>query len=159
MYGCPISSDFVEVENQAIKIYKNVKDNIKDHTTFRFKEDVYGWKTEQMINRYYPNIKQKIMQKDIMDSYSESAPPFNKLYNHLETLSLNVPTVIYLNPTHNEYTDDAMIYINELKKSEIFFDDLQSTVNHINLIWDNVDECGKVMLFKKQDQNLLIVLH
>ncbi len=143
MYGCPISSDFEEVENQAIKIYENVKDNIKDHTTFRFKEDVYGWKTEQMINRHYPNIKtENILQKDIMESYSESRLTLHltNFTTYLETLSLNVPTVIYLNPAHNEYTDDAMIYINELKKSEIFFDDLQSTVNHINLIWDNVDE-------------------
>ena len=77
-----------------------------------------------------------------MDSYSESRLTLHltNFTTYLETLSLNVPTVIYLNPAHNEYTDDAMIYINELKKSEIFFDDLQSTVNHINLIWDNVDE-------------------
>ncbi len=158
MCGSPISSDYVDVENEAIEIYENITENIQDLTTFRFKHDFYGWKTEQIIKSLYPNIKtENFLQKNIMESYAESRLTLHltNFTTYLETLSLNVPTIIYLNPAHNEYTDDAHVYLNELKKSKIFFDDFESTVKHINSIWNNVDEWWKSADVQKARSNFV----
>lgn len=57
----------------------------------------------------------------------------------LETLSMNIPTVMFWNPEHWELRDAAKPYYQELKKAKILFDDPVLAANHVNFIWSDVE--------------------
>ena len=58
---------------------------------------------------------------------------------YLETLSKNIPTVIFWNPKFNELTDEADIFFKELSKQKIFFSNPKNASYHINQIWEDID--------------------
>ena len=62
----------------------------------------------------------------------------------METLSLNIPTIVF-NSKDNSYLirDDAKEHYENLKKAKIFFDDEKQLANHINNVWNDVDSWWK----------------
>lgn len=58
---------------------------------------------------------------------------------YLESIILNVPTVIFWNPQHNELRASAIPYFEDLKRVGIFHESPESAAEHVNRIWENVD--------------------
>ena len=55
---------------------------------------------------------------------------------YLETLALNIPTIIFISKKNNYVIrDDIKNYYQNLKKTKIFFDDEIELSRHINNIW------------------------
>ena len=59
---------------------------------------------------------------------------------YLESFTMNVPTVLFWNPSHWELRDSAKPYFELIKEVGIFHETPESAANHIIKIWDNVDK-------------------
>jgi len=59
---------------------------------------------------------------------------------YLETLSRNIPTVIFWAPTNFELRNSAIPYFEKLKDARIFFDSPIAASQHIIEVWDNVSD-------------------
>jgi putative transferase (TIGR04331 family) len=58
---------------------------------------------------------------------------------YLESIILNVPTVIFWNPQHSELRASAVPYFEDLKRVGIFHESPESAAQHVNTVWDNVN--------------------
>ena len=58
---------------------------------------------------------------------------------YLETMALNIPTIIFWNTNISNVRYDAAPYFNLLKSVGIFHDTPESAASHVALIWDDVD--------------------
>jgi len=56
----------------------------------------------------------------------------------LETLSLNIPTVIFWNPEDNPVSERAELFFNMLKDVGILHDSPESAALHVSLVWDDI---------------------
>lgn len=57
----------------------------------------------------------------------------------LETLNLNIPTVITWNSSYVQLRPEALPYFQQLKEAEIFHDNDQSFVDHVTKYWDDIE--------------------
>jgi len=53
---------------------------------------------------------------------------------------MNIPTVIYWDTKYWELSEPALPFFDKFKKVGIFHDSPSSAAQHINLIWENIDE-------------------
>ena len=53
---------------------------------------------------------------------------------------MNIPTVIFWDPTFWEIRESAKPFFEKLKKVGVFHENPSSAAKHINLIWENVEK-------------------
>ena len=58
----------------------------------------------------------------------------------LQTLSMNIPTIIFWDPKFWELTDDAHRIFLQLEKNKIFHRSAESAVEFLNKVYDNIDD-------------------
>lgn len=58
----------------------------------------------------------------------------------LETLSMNIPTLVFIQNGLNDLVDEAKVHYQLLMEVGIIHDDIDSLLRHLDLVWDNVDE-------------------
>ncbi|WP_320674139.1 LIC12162 family transferase [Prochlorococcus sp. MIT 1341] len=87
----------------------------------------------------------------------------------LESLALNIPTIIFWDPKHWEIREDAIMDFKLLKEVNIFFDDPTDAANHLKRFWNDVNTwwlnrktqeirslfCSK---YANQDRNMVVRL-
>ena len=88
----------------------------------------------------------------------------------LFTLAINFPTIIYWQPEFWEIRKEAQIYFDELEKVGILQTNIDSTIKHLNNIWNDVDLwwndkltqksriifCNQFAKIQKNDLNFII---
>ncbi len=60
--------------------------------------------------------------------------------SYLEALCMNVPTVLFWDPKIFVVHEEAQLYFDELRKVEILHDNALEAAQHVNRIWDDVDD-------------------
>jgi putative transferase (TIGR04331 family) len=65
---------------------------------------------------------------------------YNVSTGYLEFINANIPTIIFWDMKSSPVSDDAIEIFEDLKNVGIFHNDPESAANHINLIWDNIDD-------------------
>ena len=58
---------------------------------------------------------------------------------YLESLTMNVPTVIFWNPNHWEIRKSSELYFEALEEVRIFHTTPQSAAKHVSAIWNDVN--------------------
>ena len=58
----------------------------------------------------------------------------------LESFTMDIPTVIFWNPSYYELRDAAIPYFEDLKKVGIFHETPKLAAEHVGKIWDNVGQ-------------------
>ena len=59
---------------------------------------------------------------------------------YLETLTMNIPTIIFANTKECMLKEETLKYLEELKKVNIFHDNYVSAAEFINSNWDNIHD-------------------
>ena len=77
----------------------------------------------------------------------------------LETMALNIPTVIFWNPKHWELRDEAIDDFEDLKRVGILYHSPEACAKHVSAIWSDVSSWWRAMLFKALEQNFAINTH
>ena len=128
------------VFNPCFKILDNLDDKIKnENLLIRFLRRNQGFDEYYRFHEKYPKIKKDIQTISFEDLISKTkiflSPYLGTGY--LETLSINIPTIIFNSKKVNIIRDEVKPYYEKLKKVNVFFDDEVKLANHINKIWDN----------------------
>ena len=128
------------VFNPCFKILDNLDDKIKnENLLIRFLRRNQGFDEYYRFQEKYPKIKkdiQKISFEDLISKTKIFLSPYLGT-GYLETLSINIPTIIFNSKKVDIIKDEAKPYYEKLKKVNVFFDDEVKLANHINNIWDN----------------------
>jgi putative transferase (TIGR04331 family) len=138
----PIASQFIsELTEQCIFI-NSLAENVRKYLLIKPYPVDFGW-----------NIKERLAdQIDSGSNFSKSNESFEKLVNKsrlvisttntttfLETLSKNIPTVIFWNPQFWELRESAEYLFDKLKAVGIFHTNPILAAKHIREVWDDID--------------------
>ena len=128
-----------ECKNFISALNSNIREN---NLIIRLHAKKYGWNEFNKFKSLYSNIKIDSGETKITNLLLDSRVcvfTYNAT-GYLETLAINIPTIIFWNPEENLLREDAKYYLDILKKNKIFFDDPKLASEHINSIWKNVDQ-------------------
>ena len=142
MYSYPVSSGYLSYENDLKDFIINLSDKIESNTILRFKHGgSFGWNEMIEFEKTFPKITLDKADKPLASEVARSrlCVQTSNFTTYLESLALNIPTIIFWDPKFNNLTDDANLYFDDLAKAKIFFSDPVEAANHINNIWEDVD--------------------
>jgi len=114
--------------------------HVQDRLIVRLSQPDYGWHQVDRWRDRYPllqiddgcsNINKLVRQSRLyISTYNATT--------YLESLSMNMPTVIYWNPRCMETNAWVQPYFDKLRATGIFHETPQSAARHVTRIWDDV---------------------
>ena len=131
------------------------KFNIEKDIIIRTKNAKYGFDEKKIWKYYFKNIKLDIGKTKITELYEKSKIIIHTSIgtSYLETLRLNIPTIIY-HKLDGLFEQKNSIIFKEVKKRKIF---LKVNMKHLNILvkyGEILMSGGIVNLFKKSDKIL-----
>lgn len=142
MYSVPIASQWYDYfEEQCLFVAKLPKVLQKQLLVRLYLHD-YGWRQYQRWKDIFPEIQLDDSSTSMVSLIKQSRL-YISTYNattFLESLSLNVPSIIFWNPKHWELRDDAIPYFNRLKEVGIFYETPESAAAKVVEIWDEIPD-------------------
>ena len=137
----PVASQWLNYLNDQYNFVSNLADSVRDALTVRLYPHDYCWDQVARWRDHFPTL-----QLDDGRSQFASLIRISQLFigtsngtTFLESIILNVPTVIFWNPQHNELRASAIPYFEDLKRVGIFHESPESAAKHVNSIWDNIN--------------------
>jgi len=113
---------------------------LRDQLLVRLYSQDYGHGQKERWHNSFPNIRLEHGAAS-MDSLIKQCRLYISTYNattYLESMSLNIPTLIFWNPKHWELRDSAIPYFEKLKSAGIFHETPESAAQQMISIWDDV---------------------
>ena len=141
MYSTIVSRQWLDYFNDQCAFVETLTEPIREALTVRLYSQDYGWDQAARWRDRFPGLRLDEGRCNINDLIRQSRL-YISTYNattYLESFSMNVPTVIYWNPSHWELRDSAIPYFEDLKRVGIFHETPESATRHIVAIWDDVD--------------------
>ena len=137
----PVASQWLNYLNDQYNFVSNLADSVRDALTVRLYPHDYCWDQVARWRDRFPTL-----QLDDGRSQFASLIRISRLFigtcnstTYLESIILNVPTVIFWNPQHNELRASAIPYFEDLKRVGIFHESPESAAQHVNSIWENIN--------------------
>ena len=95
--------------------------------------------------RNFPNSKIDEGETDINELFKTSRVAVSQAIQttYLESLSLNIPTIVFTNHKSELFREDFLPYLKKLKDNKIFFDDPIKAAKHLNKNWADIDSWWK----------------
>ncbi len=129
--------------NENLNLCKNLNsDLINKNIILRFHARKFGWNEDKMFLNNFPNIRIDLGYNKILELYKKSKLILHTYIGtgYLETLAINIPTIIFANTKECMLKEETLEYLDELKKVNIFHDSYISASEFINRDWDNIHE-------------------
>jgi len=144
MYSVAISAcQWTSYFNDQVTFVSSLNKKIRINTLFRMAEPDYGCGQEDRWKdrKNQPEIVlEDSSSRPLTDSISESRLVVST-YNattFLETMAMNVPTVVFWNPEHWELRGAAKSYFDDLRDVGILHYSSESAGRHVNNVWLDV---------------------
>ncbi len=130
--------DYIEDQKQFIKcLDKKVVSKLK----IRSDSFEFGWEINSRISEVIDSSKFESSKLDLRSRF-KSCKICISTYNatiFLESLSANIPTIVFFNIEQSQIRKDAVVYIDQLKKVGIFHDSPKSAADFLNKIESNIE--------------------
>jgi putative transferase (TIGR04331 family) len=144
-YGNPTlsmytSSQWLEYLRDQFGFVDALPTHIQNKLIVRLSQPDYGWRQVDRWRDRFPMIQINDGSSDINKLIRRSRL-YISTYNatsYLESLSMNLPTVIYWNPRYMETNAWAQPYFDELRSVGIFHETPQSAALHVTRIWNDI---------------------
>tara|TARA_X000000950_G_scaffold289220_1_gene410964 strand:- start:2618 stop:4411 length:1794 start_codon:yes stop_codon:yes gene_type:complete len=119
-------------------------ENLKKEVIIRYKALDY-MKQKIFDKRNFPNLKIDEGETDINELFKTSKVVVSQAIQttYLESLSLNIPTIVFTHHKSELFRDDFLPYLKRLKDNKIFFDDAIEAARHLNKNWADIDNWWK----------------
>jgi len=147
-----IAGQMLDYFEDQYKFYESLSSIIQRKLLVRLYSQDYGWSQQKRWRDRFPLVKINNGRTPIKTLIGNSRI-YISTYNattYLESMSLNMPTIIFWNPNHWELHDEAVSFFKLLEDAGIFHQTPQSAAAKVNEIWDDVmgwwytDEIQKV---------------
>jgi putative transferase (TIGR04331 family) len=142
LYSVPMSSQWGGYLDNQINFVELLPDYIREFLKIRLSPTDYNWSQKERWLGRLPFIEFDNLQNTFESSVNNSKI-FIGTYNattFLETLSANIPTIIFWNPLHWEIRKSAEPHFRLLHQVGILHYNPESAASHLKSIWDNIDE-------------------
>ena len=141
MRSAVVSCQWLDYFHDQCAFIKSLPAHIREVLIVRLFSQDYGWNQVSRWRDHFPNLPLDEGQSDINNLIRKSRL-YISTYNattYLESFTMNIPTVIYWNPSHWELRDSAIPYFEELKRVGIFHETPESAAHHVAAIWNDID--------------------
>jgi len=141
LFNGVLASQWLDYFDDQCQFINTLNHKTKKNTTVRLYSNDYDWNQKQRWkdkfefldydNANEPIIKQLKKTRIFVATYNATT--------FLESLSMNIPTVIFWNPNYWELREDSIPFFKELERVKIFHKNPKSAAKHINLIYDELE--------------------
>ncbi|EMN24379.1 LIC12162 family transferase [Leptospira kirschneri] len=138
----PVAGQILKYFDDQYSFIEHLSPKVKSKFLIRLYSDDYGWNQKERWETLYPTLMYDSGQKSLESLMKESRICITT-YNattYLESLGLNMPTLIFWDPAYWELRKSVLPYFKMLKDADIFFEDPISAASVLNEIWDNIDD-------------------
>lgn len=142
LFSAALSSQWLDYFDDQLELIASLPDIIRSHSIVRISLNDYGWRVNDRLQASFNNLKIDNGVKDIQKQI-ENCRLYVATYNattFLETLSYNIPTVIFWDPERWELKEDVIPFFKQLREVGIFHESPQSASSKICEVWNNVDD-------------------
>lgn len=136
----PISSQWLKYADDQYRFVSALPSVLQKELLIRLYMHNLGWCQKSRWRDNFPHVQTENGSSSIMTLIKRSRICISS-YNSttfLNTLTLNIPTIIFWNPNYWELRDDAIPYFNRLKEAGIFHETPESAAAKVVEIWDDV---------------------
>lgn len=141
IYAIPIASQFLYYLNDQFSFITFLSPMLQNQLILRLFPQDFGWEQEKRIKDKFPSIcidNSKVPIYKKMNEIRLYVSTYNAT-TFLESLSLNVPTIMFWDFKFWEIRNDAKQYYQELISVGILHDSPESAADKINEIWNDVE--------------------
>jgi putative transferase (TIGR04331 family) len=137
----PMASQWIYANENEFNFISLLPDHIVKDFIIRPFVHQYGWSQSERWRERFPKIKIDSGEKKLEDLFLRSKISIStwNTTTYLETLSLNIPTLMFWDPKYFEIKKSAEKYFDMLKQVGIFHETPQSAANHLIKIWEDID--------------------
>ena len=144
-YSCyltatPISSQFLDYLDDQQKFLKFLPRKICSQVLVRLYAKDFGWDQRERWKNKMPEVKIDSRNQNILKLIRKSrlCISTSNSTTYLESLKLNVPTIIFWNPKNWELKEKTKTYFELLKSVGIFHETPESAAQQIINVWDDI---------------------
>jgi len=141
MYAVPVAGQWLDYFKDQKSFVRNLPENIQKKLLLRLYRNDYGWDQKLRWKSFDPSINFDAESNSMYESMKKCRL-FVSSYNattHLESLSMNIPTIMFWNPKHWELLDEVRPYFDLLRSVGIFHESPESAAKQVALVWDNIE--------------------
>ena len=139
----PIAGQILSYFDDQFTFYSKLSTKVRSHTRIRiYPKGDYGWNQLDRWLHAFPDVNLDLGESRL-ESMIRGARLVVSTYNATtfnETLSANIPTVIFWNPNLWEISAEAEYYFAKLQEVKVFHVSPESASRHICGVWKNVQE-------------------
>jgi len=140
MYSVPVASQWLNYFNDQCRFVDALPDKIRRCLLVRLFMTDYGWDQAARWQNRFPDVCLDDGRAPIARVIKHSRL-YISTYNattYLESLAMNIPTIMFWNPAHWELRDSAISYFDRLKEVGIFHETPESAANQMGRVWNDV---------------------
>jgi putative transferase (TIGR04331 family) len=141
MYSTVVSRQWLDYFSDQFKFVESLPRSIQAALIVRLYPEDYDWDQFSRWRDCFPDLHFDRGETNI-DELIRQSRLYISTYNattFLESITMNVPTVIFWNPGHWELRDSAEPYFADLMRAGIFHATPESAALHVAAIWDDVE--------------------
>jgi putative transferase (TIGR04331 family) len=142
LYSCTVSRQWLDYFSDQVIFLQALPIEILKKVTLRMKRTDYGWDMLERLKEKHLEVKIENGYTDIDDSMKKCRILIST-YNatvFLNSLSYDIPTIMFWNPNHWELNKEADYYFDQLESVGVFHKTPESAAKHLTKIWNQVDE-------------------
>lgn len=120
----------------------NLNSKIKKKTLIRLRDIDLGWAEHPRFKKKFPSLSFENGTSKIFELMNSSKIVVSTALStsYLESLAMNIPSIVISNYKSEPMRPEAIKYLNLLIEAKIFHLTPQSAAEHINKYWDNIEE-------------------
>lgn len=141
VYSIPVAGQWMNYFNDQCKFIRHLNSFVKINLILRLFPIDFGWEQKLRFKNIFPNILFAKNSSSLTSLFLRTRLHIGT-YNattYLESLYLNIPTVIFWNPKFWELRNSAISDFKSLNKVNIFHSSPVQAANFISKIWNNLD--------------------
>ncbi len=158
-FSMPIGHQYLSYLKFISGFINKINIKIKKNLFIRLTNRDFDWDLTNYWKTNHPDINfdnHSIKFLNTVKNYRLFVSTFNTT-SFLETLKLNLPTIIILDKNYWELNEESNKHINKLKEIGVFFDNYNEASNFINNNWNRIEQwwwSSKVQICVKEFCNL-----
>lgn len=141
MYSVPVAHQWLDYFEDQCRFVQALPPELREQLLVRLYSQDYGWCQKQRWQARFPLVRLDEGVKP-MATLLNNSRLYISTYNattYLESLSFNIPTIMFWNPNHWELRDSASPALEKLKSVGIFHETPESAARQMAQVWNNID--------------------
>jgi len=132
----------IKYVNGTIKFAKSLSDDLLKYLLVRLHARKLGCNEDFIWKKNFPKVRNNYGKKNIFDLYNKSRIVVHSyaVTGYLETLAMNIPTIIFHDLKNSPFTYEATKDLSDLIECKIFHHNPETAASHLNEVYINIDK-------------------